>query len=115
MMANAARTFHTSRIDSLVQEITGRPGVIELSAEWCGMCIIAEPLVRRLQSKMKGKVDFFQCDAGKSSDVELEYAVKSLPAFFLIYEGQILEILEGALPEKEFTEKLNQAFHLENY
>ncbi len=53
-------------------------------AGWCRLCKIVAPKLEELQQEYAGRVEFQFIDIEKTTDLAIEYEVRSLPTLVLI-------------------------------
>ena len=69
--------------------------VIDSFASWCGPCKVIAPFFESL-SKSYPDIVFAKCDIDDAEDVARELNIRSIPSFFLIRNGVIVDTIVGA-------------------
>lgn len=82
-------------------------------AEWCGDCIMMEPVVEELAEKFKEnkKINFVKVDAEESSlfrDPDSEYKVMKIPTHVFMKNGVIMNIEYEYFPLELMIEEINK-------
>lgn len=77
----------------------GQLVVVDFSAKWCGPCKAIAPLFKQMATELKD-VLFLTVDVDVSQDVAKKMAISSIPTFILFKDGERLELLRGASPDK---------------
>lgn len=81
----------------------GRPTVVDFYAEWCENCKEMAPLLREVEGKYKGKVNFvvINGDSAQSADLVDRFRVDGIPHLALITkEGEVKTALIGKVPRQ---------------
>lgn len=66
---------------------------VDFYATWCGPCKLMNPYIELLELKYGESVIFYKMDIDKCSIDD--GVINSVPTYFLIKEGKMLEIIEG--------------------
>ena len=84
--------------------------VIDFYASWCGPCKKIASTVEELATQHMDEVVVLKVNVDECEDVATDYNVSSMPQFFFIKNGKVVDSVTGAS-----NEKLNEAFkkHLE--
>ena len=69
--------------------------VVDFSATWCGPCKMLAPIMEELSEEMAGQVEFYNADTDENMDLALANKVTSIPALFLLRDGQIVDRMIG--------------------
>ena len=69
--------------------------VADFSATWCGPCKMLAPIMEELSEEMAGQVEFYNADTDENMDLALANKVTSIPALFLLRDGQIVDRMIG--------------------
>ena len=68
---------------------------MDFSATWCGPCKMLAPIMEELSEEMAGQVEFYNADTDENMDLALANKVTSIPALFLLRDGQIVDRMIG--------------------
>ena len=80
--------------------------VVDCWAEWCAPCKIVNPIVSRLASKYNGKVAFGKLNVDENQEVASRFGIMSIPTFLVFKNGEKVDSIIGALPEKVLENKI---------
>jgi len=69
-------------------------------APWCNPCKHMTPIVEKISKKYEGQIVFGKVDVSASPEIASKYLIAAVPTFILFKEGEILEVLVGAVGER---------------
>ena len=79
---------------------THKSVIIDPSASWCGPCKAISPFFEKHAdaNSIEDKVAFIKFDTDEIPDLAQELGIRSIPAFFVLEDGERVETLNGANP-----------------
>ncbi|MEU5430688.1 tetratricopeptide repeat protein [Streptomyces olivoreticuli] len=84
------------------------PVVIDFWADWCEPCKQLGPLLERLAAEYAGRFVLAKIDVEANQLLFQQFGVQSIPAVFAVVAGQALPLFQGAAPEAQIREVLDQ-------
>lgn len=84
------------------------PVVIDIWADWCEPCKQLTPILEKLAEAYQGAFVLAKVNAEEQQELAGHLQVRSLPNVKIVKQGQLLDEFNGALPEGEIREKLDQ-------
>lgn len=89
--------------------LTAAPvALLDVSAEWCGPCKMLAPVLEELSEEMPN-VTFFNADADVNPQLAAQLGVSSIPALFVLKQGEIVANTVGFLPKEQVKSWIESA------
>ena len=82
--------------------------VIDFTATWCGPCQVLGPIVDKLATEFKGKVEVAKCDIDSNPDIAQAFGVMAVPTLVFFKNGEIVDQHAGLLYENDFRSRLEK-------
>ncbi|MFC6061263.1 tetratricopeptide repeat protein [Streptomyces ochraceiscleroticus] len=92
----------------ILQRSTEVPVVIDFWAEWCEPCKQLGPLLERLAAEYAGKFVLAKIDVDSNQALFQQFGVQGIPAVFAVVAGQPIPLFQGAAPEAQIRQVLDQ-------
>jgi thioredoxin len=83
-----------------------KPILLDFYADWCGPCQTLIPTVEKLSKEYKDTIEIQKVNVDQNSELAKQFEVRSIPALFFIKNTQIVDRLNGTIPENILREKL---------
>jgi putative thioredoxin len=84
------------------------PVVIDFWAEWCQPCKQLGPLLERLALEYNGRFVLAKVDVDANQMLMQQFGIQGIPAVFAVVAGQALPLFQGAAPEAQIRQTLDQ-------
>lgn len=84
------------------------PVVIDFWAPWCQPCQTLKPMLEKLAEEYKGRFLLAKINSDENPEIAQHFGVRSIPSVKAIYQGQLVDEFNGALPESQVREFLDR-------
>lgn len=84
------------------------PLVVDFWAPWCEPCKVLKPMLEKLAEEYKGRFLLAMINADECPEIAQHFGVRSIPSVKVLFQGQLLDEFEGALPEGQLREFLDR-------
>ncbi|MGQ5639548.1 MULTISPECIES: tetratricopeptide repeat protein [unclassified Streptomyces] len=84
------------------------PVVIDFWAEWCQPCKQLSPVLERLAVEYDGRFLLAKIDVDANQMLMQQFGIQGIPAVFAVVAGQALPLFQGAAPEQQIRQTLDQ-------
>ena len=84
------------------------PVVIDFWAPWCGPCKTLKPLLENLAEEYAGRFLLAKVDADQNPELAQHFGVRSIPSVKVLFQGQLVDEFNGALPEGQIRAFLDR-------
>lgn len=84
------------------------PVVVDLWASWCGPCKQLSPILEKLAVEYGGRLILAKVDVDAEQQIAAAFRVQSIPTVVAVIGGQVLPLFQGALPEAQVRQYLEE-------
>ena len=95
MKGMVTNMVHKIEQNNMQDALKAKVAVVDFSATWCEPCKMLAPIMEELSEEMAGQVEFYNADTDENMDLALANKVTSIPALFLLRDGQIVDRMIG--------------------
>ena len=95
MKGMVTNMVHKIEQNNMQDALKAKVAVVDFSATWCGPCKMLAPIMEEISEEMAGQVEFYNADTYENMDLALANKVTSIPALFLLRDGQIVDRMIG--------------------
>jgi len=109
MVANNDKAVEISgnEFDETVNDSKKKLVVVDFFAEWCMPCVMMEPIIENLASKMKN-VKFARVNVDDNRELAGKFGISSIPCLVVFKKGEEIDRIIGALPAEILEEKIKK-------
>ena len=83
------------------------PVLVDFYADWCGPCRMMMPIVEEMAEKYDGRVKVGKVNADTQPALAGKFGVMSIPSFFFIKNGKVVETSVGGMSKDSMAKKLD--------
>ena len=96
--------FQTQVLEAAMQV----PVVVDFWAPWCEPCKVLKPLLEKLADEYKGRFLLAKVNSDENPELAQHFGVRSIPSVKVLYQGQLVDEFNGALPEGQIRAFLDR-------
>ncbi|MFV0247720.1 MAG: thioredoxin [Tenacibaculum sp.] len=96
--------------DDIFEEVvlnSNIPVLVDFWAEWCGPCKMIAPIVDEISREYKEKIVVGKVNVDENHQFAVKYGVKTIPTVLIFKNGEVVDRQLGAVPKKEYTDKID--------
>jgi thioredoxin 1 len=82
------------------------PVVVDFWAIWCGPCKLIAPIMDELSEQFGDKAKIGKLDVDVNQQTAIKYGVRSIPTVLFFKNGEVKDIVIGAVNKQVFLQKL---------
>ncbi len=94
--------------DKVVAAAEQTPVVVDFWAPWCAPCQTLKPLLEKLAEEYQGRFLLAMINADENPELAGHFGVRNIPSVKVVFQGQLVDEFNGALPEGELRAFLDR-------
>ena len=84
------------------------PVVVDFWAPWCEPCKVLKPMLEKLAEEYKGRFILAKVNYDESPELAQHFGVRSIPSVKVLFQGQLVDEFNGAIPESQIRAFLDR-------
>lgn len=88
------------------------PVIVDLWATWCQPCTQLSPILEKLAVEDGGRWILAKVDVDAQQGIAAAFRVQSIPTVVAVIQGQVLPLFQGALPETQVRQYIDEVLRV---
>ncbi len=84
--------------------------LVDFWAAWCGPCKMISPVLEELDGEIGDKLKIVKVDVDENQELAQKYEVMSIPALFVLKDGEVVDETLGYQPKEALSELVSKHF-----
>ena len=106
-MAGNVKELNDTTFDDEIAAADG-PVLVDFWAPWCGPCRQLTPTIEALADDYAGKATVAKVNTDEARQTAMKFGISSIPALFIIKDGEVVDRLMGAVPKDRLSAALDK-------
>ena len=87
---------------------SGKPVLVDFSAEWCGPCKMMAPILKEAKDKLGEKATIIKVDVDRNREAAEHFQIQGVPTLILFKNGQVKWRQSGVVPANTLIDVIHQ-------
>lgn len=87
---------------------SGKPVLVDFSAEWCGPCKMMAPILKEAKDKLGERATIIKVDIDRNREAAEHFQIQGVPTLILFKNGQVKWRQSGLVPAHTILQVIDQ-------
>jgi len=87
---------------------SGKPVLVDFSAEWCGPCKMMAPILKEAKDKLGEIATIIKVDVDRNREAAEHFQIQGVPTLILFKNGQVKCRQSGIVPANTLIQVIHQ-------